>query len=761
LSMNRQICRWLNKVSILAVSALFIHGCDSDDVAAIVEDVIPDPDPVIVTVGGDVTKGPVLGAVINVYAVDENGVKTGDPIATSVTDANGQYTIQLTDFEGVYIVEAFGGAYTDEATGRTKTIPEDSPLRAVSSIATGVEEDTTVTATVTPLTEIAVRIAEQRDGGLTTANVDDSNAEVGALFFGDTDDPAATLLNTRPADVTDSASAVLSDDERVYGLMLGAIATLQEDTGSLDEALDRLATDISDDGNLDESSADLSAASDEFIASEINNSGIQEPDRINDLLDAAAEGVDAVIALATGTDITQFSFDGVLRTEIDSQLHAVALLLPAGTDLAGLATPEIATSLGSAIAPVEGEDFSAAVEYQVTAEDGTTQIWVVETSVAESELSPLANITGAASSLIDAFVINNQRASVVGSVATPDDLEMLDGLAAASDLFAVSAGATIVSTSGSLAEGNAVFTVTAEDGESIVVWEVLLRVNEAQNQPAFTIGEARTATLLEQIIEFGADGGLPELPIVWSTSDDTIATIDATTGLVTLVSDGVVTITATKAESSTDLIDFLPVSASVELTVSKSMQTALAFADDAVEALVTETGSNDVSGGSGSGDLIYSSDDESVATVDADGVITAVGAGTATISVVKAGDDFFLESNTATLTITVSRMAQNEISFAQDLVRVAIGDTVPTNALSGGNGEGAVTYSSSDESIATVDGQGVVTPVAEGFTVISAVKAGDAVYLESNTVMYEFAVLAEQADDCVFDQAAWDECIVQ
>ncbi|MBD3649554.1 MAG: hypothetical protein HUJ31_19340, partial [Pseudomonadales bacterium] len=404
---------------------LLVSACsDSGSSSTVVQD---DEEPVSTTVsiGGGVTKGPVAGATINVYAVDENGDKSAEPIATATTDENGQYTIELTDFTGVYIVEATGGTYVDEATGTSKSIPAEAPLRAVSTVETA-DESTTVTASVTPLTEIATQVAEQKPGGLTADNVTAGNDEVGSLFFGTTEGAGENLLTTTPADITKEDSETASDDERLYGLMVGAISELENQTGSLAEAVSTIANDIAADGNLSDSSDDLVAATNTVISSPTNNSGVTSATKVTNVLTAAASGSGTQVAQSSDAEITGFRFEDTLTRTIDRQQMSISVLQPFDTDLASLADPTIAVSLGATVEPADGEDFTGPVDYVVTAEDGTQVTWTVTVTVAESEASPLANITGATSDLITSIVINNTTHAIVGSVENLPELATLD-----------------------------------------------------------------------------------------------------------------------------------------------------------------------------------------------------------------------------------------------------------------------------------------------------------------------------------------------
>nr|AGS54070.1 endo-1,4-beta-xylanase A precursor [uncultured bacterium contig00007] len=74
----------------------------------------------------------------------------------------------------------------------------------------------------------------------------------------------------------------------------------------------------------------------------------------------------------------------------------------------------------------------------------------------------------------------------------------------------------------------------------------------------------------------------------------------------------------------------------------------------------------------------------------------------------------------------------NTITFAQEIVNKTYGDAPFTNALNSGSGTGAVTYSSSDTTVASVNNSGLVTIFKTGHTTITAVKASDGTYAETS-----------------------------
>lgn len=119
--------------------------------------------------------------------------------------------------------------------------------------------------------------------------------------------------------------------------------------------------------------------------------------------------------------------------------------------------------------------------------------------------------------------------------------------------------------------------------------------------------------------------------------------------------------------------------------------------------------------------VTYNSTNESVATVDENGVLTVLAVGETTITATFAGNEDYKAGNASyVLTIEDSREAI-EPAFDAESVRVFLNRTAEAPALNGNEGNGTVTYASSDETIATVDpATGEVTGVADGEATITA-----------------------------------------
>ena len=121
----------------------------------------------------------------------------------------------------------------------------------------------------------------------------------------------------------------------------------------------------------------------------------------------------------------------------------------------------------------------------------------------------------------------------------------------------------------------------------------------------------------------------------------------------------------------------------------------------------------------GASNVTWSSSDEAVATVNESGVVTAKGPGEATITVTTADGGY-----TATCTVTVYTPVTG-VSLSQTSAKLQFGETLtltatvaPDNAANKN-----VTWSSSNQDVATVDENGVVTAKTEGTATITVTTA--------------------------------------
>ena len=149
-----------------------------------------------------------------------------------------------------------------------------------------------------------------------------------------------------------------------------------------------------------------------------------------------------------------------------------------------------------------------------------------------------------------------------------------------------------------------------------------------------------------------------------------------------------------------------------------------------------------------SGTKTFTSSDATVATVDENGQVTALTAGNTTISVAVAAVTGTYTAGTASYNLTVVRK-QATPSFAESQITLKIGESA-THTVNVGEHDGSVSYSSSDEAVATVDAAtGQVLSIASGLATITATLAQTATY-ETATATYLVYVSSEVVSDGKF-----------
>ena len=144
--------------------------------------------------------------------------------------------------------------------------------------------------------------------------------------------------------------------------------------------------------------------------------------------------------------------------------------------------------------------------------------------------------------------------------------------------------------------------------------------------------------------------------VTYSVNDDNTcgATIDAATGVVTFLTAGTVTVSATVADSET--YTYATKTVTYTLTVNKAAGT-ISFAASEVSKKIDEAKFTNTLTNTGDGSVSYASDKESVAKIDAStGEVTIMGEGTATITAtVTDGTNYTYATKSVTYTLTVSK----------------------------------------------------------------------------------------------------------
>lgn len=135
-----------------------------------------------ITISGTAIKGPMSKAAVNVFKVNADGSK-GASLGQAISDASGKYSVNVSGYTGVVIVEAEATSETrmeDEATGQTITPPLGFKMRASFAAESG----KTYPTQINPFTEIAVAASAGKVGGFSVTNVAQANKDMAeALRF--------------------------------------------------------------------------------------------------------------------------------------------------------------------------------------------------------------------------------------------------------------------------------------------------------------------------------------------------------------------------------------------------------------------------------------------------------------------------------------------------------------------------------------------------------------------------------------------------
>lgn len=135
--------------------------------------------------------------------------------------------------------------------------------------------------------------------------------------------------------------------------------------------------------------------------------------------------------------------------------------------------------------------------------------------------------------------------------------------------------------------------------------------------------------------------------------------------------------------------------------------------------------------------VTYSSSKTDVATISSEGAVTLKGPGKTTITATFAGNDNYA-SATASYELTVGKQQEAGLSWTDEGMEYYIGDYWYGPRLNNPN-KLKVKYESSDEEVATIDEDGVVTPLSAGETWIMAIFEGSDEF-EPQTVRYALTV---------------------
>ena len=234
------------------------------------------------------------------------------------------------------------------------------------------------------------------------------------------------------------------------------------------------------------------------------------------------------------------------------------------------------------------------------------------------------------------------------------------------------------------------------------------------NAPSITVGAQ--ATLQAEVR--GANGQvISGATVFWSSADTNVVTVSSA-GVITGKSVGNTQIAASSSGASavaTVTVQQIPVAS---VAVLPSAATLVIGGSVTLQTVAYDANANPLTGRS----IVWASSASQVATVDASGKVTAIAAGTATVSGTVEG-----KTASSAITVTVIPVAAVAVipgSAALDVGASKAFTAVATDANGNTLAGRPVTWASANTSIATVSTAGLVTGTGAGTTNITATAEG-------------------------------------
>lgn len=255
-------------------------------------------------------------------------------------------------------------------------------------------------------------------------------------------------------------------------------------------------------------------------------------------------------------------------------------------------------------------------------------------------------------------------------------------LVASSSIFSyVDNGDGIITVSGNQG-GKATLTIKSLDNPSVMK-TIEVEVTELVKNISVTGNNMLNVGNKAQMSAIVGESTATNKAVTWESSDNNVATVSAT-GLVTAVSAGMAQITATAVDGSGVTgytyvtVQAIPVSSITASSSEVEINQEVTIKPVIVPATATYQ------------DVVYSSSDETVATVSSNGVVTAVGVGQATITITAPRDNV---STSITITVTPVRADMtylDKLIFDPSWGVYAVHDKIESGEIQVGWGRGQI-----------------------------------------------------------------------
>jgi uncharacterized protein YjdB len=399
--------------------------------------------------------------------------------------------------------------------------------------------------------------------------------------------------------------------------------------------------------------------------------------QVGQTVQLVAEPLDNTGRILTGRPVSWVTNDAAVATVTEA---GVVTALGAGAAIitASSEGKSAVATITVSLVPVAGVDVTPAL----------SDIVVGQTSRLTARLRDASGAT-----ITGRMISWSSNRSDIASVAS-------DGL-----VTAVAAGTATITATSEGRTGSATVNVTARPASAVIVSPGQVTIFAAQSvQLSALVTDDRGQVLTGQ-------------PVTFSTSNSQVATV-STSGLVTGIAAGTATITATSGVASgtavvsiapdpVAAVDVTPTSTSI--TVGSLLQLVATPKNASGQPLAGRT-------------VSWSSGSPSLASVSSSGMVTGLAPGNVVIVAT-------VEGKQGSAVVSVRSVPVATVTVTPSTAAISVGQTVPLtatprdasgNALSGR----IVGWSSSDNAIATVSVNGVVTALAVGSATITASSEG-------------------------------------
>lgn len=389
---------------------------------------------------------------------------------------------------------------------------------------------------------------------------------------------------------------------------------------------------------------------------------------LNNILDVTVTIPAASVSLNKSTiSLLKGNTEALIATVLPDDADAVVTWSSSDTSVATVDANGVVTAVNKGTAAITAEA------------DGQSAVCQITVTVPLDSIE----ITGTTSTLIKG---QTTQLGIIYNPADTTDSKTVTWSSSDTNIATVSENGTVTA----LKAGTVVITANVgnkTDTYDITVEEINLTAIDIKDSTTIHKGETE-----QLIVTFTPDNATDDKTVEWSSSDETVVTVD-TNGKVIAKSVGGAIITAKAGNHTAQCV----VTVDAPLKEIVSNVSALNMIKNQTAAITYTLNPTDTTDEK---TVIFSSSDTSIVTVEADGTLSAKKAGTAKITLTGANNV------TAVVEVTVKEIPINEVVLNKQSAVVEAGNTITLQATikpaNNTDDDQSITWSSSDEKVVKV-----------------------------------------------------------